>query len=168
MDEKRKALVDAVRKDVRPFILWLGFEPDRRSPEERSWRWQRGAFLRRRELHLDELSIQWERRGRPRFIINFWTSQTERMEVALRPSRYFKRNLENLAQIYPSKDTGWLAWPPWYGRDSIAETVRVARARLVELDLFLRTGAPTTHLDWQIRRVDRLRQVPTRRGKYWW
>jgi hypothetical protein len=150
MNEKRKALVDAVKKDLRPFILQLGFELDRRPPDERSWRWRQGAFLRRRDGRTDELSIQWEKYDAPLFILNFWTDDAERMQVANRhlPSR----GPDSPARIYPIKRSVFAVWggTPWFGRGmTVEQTIQVARTRLGDLDHFLRTGSPTIHLDWR-------------------
>lgn len=139
----------AVKDEVRPHIRALGFETDRRPKGERPWHWRSGSLFRRREAYVDELIIQWERYDRPNFIFNFSTSQKERMDVALRyhPSPAS----DGLARIYPAKL--WLGLTlrsTWFGREkTVAETVRVARERLSDLDQFLRTGAPATHLDWR-------------------
>jgi hypothetical protein len=96
----RSDLAEAVARDVRPYVLDLGFELDRRPKEERSWRWRSGAFYRRRDGYVDELNIQWEKYGGAYFIFNFWTDQAERMDVAL---RYMSRIAEGpMARIYPA------------------------------------------------------------------
>lgn len=137
--------MEAVRKEVRPYIYWLGFQIDRRPKEERSWRWRVGSVCRQRGPYIDEVDIQWEKYDRPQFMINFWTSHEERMIVAHRYVKIFTP--DHLARIYPRK-ASWR--DPWYGApDSTEKTVKIARARLAEMDLFLKTGAPTTHLDWR-------------------
>jgi hypothetical protein len=113
--------------------------------------------MRRRDEYIDELYIQWAWYGWPRFMFEFWTSQAERMRVAQRRSP--RDTLEDLARIYPKKRGGLARYlgEPWYGIEPTMElTMRAAKARLMDLDTFLKTGAPTTHLDWQVTRRDRL------------
>jgi hypothetical protein len=147
-DEKKKALQAAIKKEVRPFMVVLGFTPDKRPFEDRVTR-KIGLYVRKRDDYTDELLILWRSYGRPIFMIEFWTDQEERMRAAWKgPFRFHPKEAK---RIFPRRRSLLrpLISEPWYGREkTIGDTMRVAKARLAELDTFLRTGAPRTHLTW--------------------
>ena len=153
---RRREMVDAVRSEIRPLAMSVGFQFDRRPKEERPWRWRPGALMRRRDDYVDEFYVEWAKYGWPRFMIEFWTSQAERMRMAHRYRPW--DGLEDLARIYPKKRGGLASYlgEPWYGIEPTMElTMRAAKARLVDLDTFLKTGLPTTHLEWRVMRSKR-------------
>jgi len=147
-DVKKKALKAAIKKEVRPFMVDLGFTPDRRPFEERG-RSKIGNYVRERDGYTDELLVWWLSYGRPLFMLEFWTDQVERMREAA--DERFRFHPNEMARIYPRRISRFHIFrsEPWYGREkTIDETMAVAKTRLAEVDSFLRTGAPTTHLRW--------------------
>jgi hypothetical protein len=152
-DAKKKALKAAIKKELRPFMVELGFAPDKRPHEERVSA-KIGLYVRIRDGHTDELLILWSNYGRPLFMIEFWTSEVELMQASARrpPAHPLKSG-----RIYPRRFGRFhlFAGEPWYGREKTVEaTMAVAKARLVELDGFLRTGLLTPHLWWEKRLGD--------------
>src|SRR5215471_5096837 len=78
--EKREELARRVRENLIPTLEQLGFESTRKSMSERSDDPVRGHFFkRRRDRYEDEVWIHWDKYGRPRFILEFKTTQMERM-----------------------------------------------------------------------------------------
>lgn len=151
---KKKALKAAIKKELRPAMVELGFAPDKRPHEERVTA-KIGLYVRKRGDHTDEILILWRNYGLPLFMIEFWTSQAELMQAAARDPPVHP--LET-ARIYPRRLGRFrlFAGEPWYGREkTVEDTMAVAKARLVEMDSFLRTGAPVPHLWWEKRLSDR-------------
>jgi hypothetical protein len=157
-DAKKKALKVAIKKELRPFMVELGFTPDKRPFEERD-RVKIGLYVRSRDGYTDELNVLWRNYGRPLFMLEFWSSQVQRMQAAWERERYpypatFDPNY--MHRIYPrlGPRVSFFASEPWYGREkTVEQTIAVAKERLSELDSFLRTGAPKTHLDWMRKRA---------------
>jgi hypothetical protein len=157
-DAKKKALKAAIKKELRPFMVELGFTPDKR-PFEEHGRVKIGLYVRSRDDYTDELLVLWRSYGRPLFMLEFWSDQLERMRAARERQRYpYPANFHpnEMYRIYPRfrSHLNIFASEPWYGGEkSVQQTIAVARDRLSEMDSFLRTGAPTTHLDWTRKRA---------------
>lgn len=147
-EEKRKALKAAVKRELRPLMRELGFTPDKRPFEARP-RYKIGNYLRESEGYTDEVFIHWMSYGRSLFMIEFWTDRPGRMQAALLRPRS-RPHPNDMARIYPRRYSRFrpCVGEPWYGRKSVEETMRIAKLRLPELDSFLRTGEPVTHLNW--------------------
>jgi len=154
-EAKKKALKAAIKKDLRPFMVELGFLPDKRPFEERG-REKIGMYVRSREGYTDEVLVLWLTYGRPVFMLEFWSDQLERMQAAWERHPYPRFHPNEMRRIYPRHRPRFsiFASEPWYGREkTVEQTIAVAKERLLEMDSFLRTGAPTTHLDWLRKRA---------------
>jgi hypothetical protein len=157
--EKTRALRAAIKADLVPFMAQLGFARIKRGmalpPEEYNWS---NTYNRKRDEYFDELHIEWRSLGRPLFMLEFWTSQTEKM---LKPEPV--QGLSDLsyqqyyARFLPGK-RGWQrcrGWPfffhefePWYGDHmSVEDTIKTAKLRIADLDSYLRTGEPFKFID---------------------
>ena len=148
-DQKKKALKAAIKKELRPLMRELGFTPDKRPFEERNLA-KIGLYVRHRAEYVDELQVLWLNYGRPVFMIEFWTDQSERIRWLNKG--YPPQIADRMSgRIYPRRKRRFNPFDsePWYGREkTIDETMQIAKARLVDVDSYLRTGEPTTYLTW--------------------
>ncbi|MDP3852888.1 hypothetical protein [Phenylobacterium sp.] len=149
-DEKKAALKEGVNRDLMPVIASLGFKRDRRSKEERGpYRLGTANYYRQRGEVTDDIWVHWAKYNSPRFMIEFWTDDPERLWNAY-PEEIWPDGTR-LGRIHPRPTTGRFGGSHrWYGSwMSVENAVRIAMARVIELDLFLRTGRPVTYVRWQ-------------------
>lgn len=148
-NEKKAALKEAVNRDLMPVIASLGFKRDRRSKEERgSYRLGTANHYRQRGEVTDDIWVHWAKYNSPEFMIEFWTDDPERLWDAY-PEEIWSDGIR-CGRIHARPTKGWFGGSHgWYGNwMSVADTIRIARARVIELDLFLRTGRPVTYVRW--------------------
>jgi hypothetical protein len=146
--QKREELAKGVRENLIPTLEQLGFESTRKDISEHSDDPMLGHFFRRtRNGYEDEIWIHWDKYGRPRFILEFKTTQEERM------SSGNKKAATKIiyGRIYPSHGPLWRILlggePSWFGSSrSTKKTVDVARNRVHELDEYLRLGRPMRYI----------------------
>lgn len=147
--ERRQLLATAVRERLVPVLEGIGFDSTRKHVSRRSDTPERGHFFaRNRGSFLDEIWIHWDKFGKPRFIIEFKTTQTERMVPIGRnePIPWLE-----YGRIYP-KSASLLrklirAEPAWFGatRD-VNEVIEAAARRLAELNDYLKSGKRAPHI----------------------
>jgi hypothetical protein len=152
--EARRAFQALVKAEFVPALEALGFRRTETSfaarPLDAPFP---NTFARDREDYVDEVHIRWRSRLQPMFILEFWTDQTERMlnpdRRPLPPGKRYPRS--HYVQMYPRpirvrKWHGlWDGWaqPTWFGEGMTqAEAIERAKARLAELDHYLKVGAP--------------------------
>jgi len=105
-------------------------------------------FTRNRDGFEDKVEFYWDKWGRPRFMIQFMTSQTERMKT---PGG--SGVVEGIwGRFGPGRRAIWqklfgILGDSWYGTyGSVKDTVGTAKTRLIQLDSYLRTGQPNVYV----------------------
>ncbi len=141
----RKALVSAVREQVYPLFKELGFRRGRKPPPGVEPDTFGLGYGRIREGHLDKIAVHWRKYDRPFYVIEFRTSQTERMGPG------YDWAHSSPGRIYRSRPPRWRFWqgePDWFTSGSnLQAEIDIALTRVRELDLYLKTGAPMEHID---------------------
>jgi hypothetical protein len=157
--EKTRLLRAAVKTQLAPFIMALGFRKNAKSYACRPIDGPLGnTFSRARGDYVDEIQIEWATYQRPQFTLNFWSDQIDRMLDPDRETHPSGLPRSYHAALYP----GRARWRPrWYNRVfwhaapprlfgermAIEATIDIAKARVAELDHHLKVGAPTIHMD---------------------
>ncbi len=146
-----KTMRHAVKTELAAFIAELGFKKNRKplagDGSAPSWG---NTYSRQRGEFFDEIHFEWEAYGHPRFAIEFWTDQTERMIVpGATPPYVSVTEGEYYARIHPRLNRPW-EWmgPVWYGQgQSQRQAMITAKKRLLDLDEYLRTGVTSAPLE---------------------
>ncbi len=160
--DKLRLLKEAVKTDLVPFMAGLGFMRQAKSYAQEPGQKKFGAtFSRVRGAYADEIMLMWRTYDRPWFKFEFWTDQSERI-IAIDTSHMSRWEREqpwyyvNLHSEPRKPDRWyhtciWFWFPPlprWFGeRMSVNEAIDRAKARLTELDNYLKFGTPMPPID---------------------
>lgn len=147
-----KAIRHAVKTELAAFIAELGFKKNRKplasDGSEQPWG---NTYSRQRGEFSDEIHFEWYKYSGPRFAIEFWTDQTERMIVpGAKPPYVRVGSCFYYASIRPrlNRPWEWMMGPVWYGQgQSLSQAMTTAKKRLLDLDEYLRTGVTSAPLD---------------------
>jgi hypothetical protein len=139
--DRRHVLAAAVREELFPLVTELGFENIRAHPElqENYSRAAAWTFVRIGGDRVNELDFQWDRWGRPWFIINFET----------RPHPCEFDLIDASSRVYPSMNTLFRMLlrgePAWFGegRHRLDGVIADATQGVLDLDVYFRTGKST-------------------------
>ncbi len=145
-----KAIRHAVKTELAAFIAELGFKKNRKplasDGSEQPWG---NTYSRQRGEFFDEIHFKWDHYGGPRFAIEFWTDQTERMIVpGAKPPYVYLGSCFYYASIRPRRNRPW----EWIGQvqygqgQSLRQAMATAKKRLLDLDEYLRTGVTSAPL----------------------
>jgi hypothetical protein len=134
--DKRQLLMQAIEERLVPAIRQLGFEQvplteeERRSPEERT-AFPFGRFRRIKDSEYHLLEIQFDKRSKPRFVLNVAVIPPEGTDV---PWRHFAQDeapitsARDAYRVHPGRNPGPLAG--WFGIPTIGLPLDTeARAR---------------------------------------
>lgn len=151
-------MAEAVRRECDPVLLSMGFRNPVRHNWERFYVSRRNVFIRWRGEHYDEVYFHWRSFNRPSFFIEFKTTDLERMcaptpTPRLSPCRMI---------AWFGRAPGLFGWLRFWGNDqfgpmqSIEATTVLANERLRDMNSYLLTGEPSSHvaLGFSYRPVD--------------
>lgn len=142
--EHTEKLKGAVRENLFPIMDQLGFDASRKKSTNETKGAIRGfVFFRQREGFEDKVEFYWDKWGAPLFMIQFITTQKERMKTPGMPMP------DHIiwGRFGPGHRAIWQRYlgiigDGWYGRfGSIENTIETAKDRLVDLDAYLKTGS---------------------------
>jgi hypothetical protein len=130
-------MAEALRRDCDPMLLGLGFRNPHRMDNDRWHTTRRNTFLRWRGTDYDEVAFQWDKYGRPKFFLNFWTSRVEQPpangKAALRAFRGgIMRSWQGPLRVLHG---GWFG--PWMAIETVTALVNW---RILQLNDFLVNG----------------------------
>ena len=134
--DRQKATSAAVRTRIYPLFQSLGYSRQKIGEREDRFelKWQR-----RRDGYLDQLEIGWSRDWGGRFIIHWLTGDLRRLSPSHRGAISSAGNLLRP----PRRRSGRSAGSGWFvAREDVAKEMDVVEARVLELDRYLRFGAP--------------------------
>ena len=155
-DPQTQALRDAVKAEVVPFMRAIGFKRHGKSFAARPIDGSFGnCYWRTRGPYVDEINIQWDAYGRPRFVLNFWSDQIERMlQPKLVPSATDREAYYVRVHAEPRRPDRWYnaIWPQgpplWFGeRMRRDEAIWLTLSRVAEIGTHLDVGAPTAYMN---------------------
>jgi hypothetical protein len=136
-------MAETVRRECAPVLLGLGFRNPRQVDRARWGDGRLNTFIRWRGTTYEEISFQWDMHNRPKFFLNFETSEVERLpqgdEAASRLVRFGILSSWRSPSAYIGG--GWFG--PWRSPEGVAA---LAIRRILKLEDFLLRG----EMDWCI------------------
>lgn len=137
--EKTAALKAGVKDRVYPLFLELGFKRKLKRPKVDGPLPLQLQYARSRGPYVDQIEILWRSHRQPSFVIEWLTSQGERMGPEFSPEGAMPGRIYRSPKPFFS-GTAEMAWFRW-GKDLDAE-FRIVEERVRELDAYLKEGRP--------------------------
>lgn len=137
-----------IRKAVRPLMQSWGFDnPPKGEPDW--WGAPRiNNWVRKRDGHTDQIFFEWDRFGRPRFVLVLRTDQLERMLRSDQSADTARGHVEDVLLLdrRPRLFGGLLRFPWTSGRRPLQREIEHLEMRLRDANHFLLTGEIQSHL----------------------
>lgn len=152
---RRVRMAEAVRRECDPVLIAMGFRNPARHNWERFYVSRRNVFIRWRGEYYDEVYFHWRSFNRPSFFIEFLTTDLQRLGHDARTPTPRISACRMIA--WYGRAPGLFGWLRFWGNDqfgpmqSIKATTALANERLREMNSYLLTGEPWSHVSFGFR-----------------